>query len=79
MHRQANAASAAGTAAGLLVLPFLNDVISGLMLAVLAAVMVFIALDELVPVARSFGEEHVSILGVVIGMAVMAASLWMLQ
>jgi ABC-type enterobactin transport system permease subunit len=49
------------------------------MLAVLAPVMVCIALDELVPVARSFGEEHLSILGVVVGMAVMAARLWMLR
>jgi hypothetical protein len=30
-------------------------------------------------VARSFGQEHLSILGVVVGMAVMAASLWLLQ
>jgi len=65
--------------AALVLVPFLNDVVLGMMLAVVAGIMVFIALDELVPVARSFGQEHLSILGVVIGMAVMAASLWMLQ
>ena len=37
----------------------------------------FLSLDELVPVSRSFEEEHLSI--VVIGMAVMALSLWMLR
>jgi ZIP family zinc transporter len=50
-----------------------------LVLAGVAGVMVFISLDELVPAARSFcGEAHLSILGVTIGMAVMAASLWLL-
>lgn len=65
--------------AALFLLPFLNATVLGLMLSVVAGIMVFIALDELVPVARSFGQEHLSILGVVVGMAVMAASLWMLQ
>jgi hypothetical protein len=32
-----------------------------------------------VPVARSFGQEHLSIVGVALGMAVMAASLWLLK
>jgi ZIP family zinc transporter len=73
-------AEPAGAAvAAVLLLPFLNATLLGLMLAVVAGIMVFISLDELVPVARSFGEEHLSILGVVVGMAVMAASLWMLQ
>ncbi len=73
-------AEPAGAAvAALVLLPFLNDLVMGLMLAAVAGIMVFISLDELVPVARSFGQEHLSILGVVIGMAVMATSLWMLQ
>jgi len=41
--------------------------------------MVFISLDELVPVACSFGEEHLSIVGVIMGMMVMALSLALLQ
>jgi ZIP family zinc transporter len=65
--------------AAVLLLPFLNATVLGLMLSVVAGIMVFIALAELVPVARSFGQEHLSILGVVVGMAVMAASLWLLQ
>lgn len=70
---------AGAVVAALVLLPFLNDVVLGFMLAVVAGIMVFISLDELVPVARSFGQEHLSIVGVVIGMAVMAVSLWMLQ
>jgi ZIP family zinc transporter len=73
-------AEPAGAAvAALFLLPFLNDVVLGLMLAAVAGIMVFISLDELVPAARSFGEEHLSIVGVGLGMAVMAASLWMLK
>lgn len=65
--------------AALFLLPFLSDTLLSLVLAAVAGVMVFISLDELVPVARSFaGEEHLSIVGVGAGMAVMAASLWLL-
>ena len=63
----------------LVLLPFLNGNVLGFVLAVVAGIMVFIALDELVPVACSFGEEHLSIVGVITGMMVMALSLWMLQ
>ena len=73
-------AEPAGAAvAALFLLPFLNEAVLGLMLAAVAGIMVFISLDELVPVARSFGEEHLSIVGVGLGMAVMAASLWLLR
>jgi ZIP family zinc transporter len=41
--------------------------------------MVFISLDELLPAAREYGEHHLSIYGVVAGMAVMAASLAMFE
>jgi len=64
--------------AALILMPFLNEVLLGYVLAAVAGIMVFISLDELVPVARSFGEEHLSIVGVMLGMAVMALSLWML-
>lgn len=65
--------------AALFLLPFLSDTLLSLVLAGVAGVMVFISLDELVPVASSFGgEEHLSIVGVGTGMAVMATSLWLL-
>jgi ZIP family zinc transporter len=65
--------------AAILLLPFLSDGLLGLMLSSVAGIMVFISLDELVPVARSFGEAHVPIIGVVMGMAVMVVSLWLLR
>jgi ZIP family zinc transporter len=65
--------------AALILLPFLSGTLLGVVLAGVAGIMVFISLDELVPVARSFGEEHLSITGVVVGMVVMAASLWLLK
>jgi ZIP family zinc transporter len=37
--------------------------------------MVFISLDELLPSAEKYGEHHLSIYGLVVGMAVMAISL----
>ena len=65
--------------AALVLMPLLNETVLGFVLAAVAGIMVFISLDELVPVARSFGEEHLSIVGVVVGMMVMALSLWILH
>ena len=67
----------AGVAA-LVLFPFLSDAILGYILAAVAGIMVFITLDELIPISRSFGHEHLSIVGVVVGMGVMATSLWLL-
>ncbi|MCK4739159.1 MAG: zinc transporter ZupT [Deltaproteobacteria bacterium] len=64
--------------AGLVLMPFLNDSVLGWMLALVAGFMVFISLDELLPVAHSYKEEHVAILGVIAGMMVMALSLVLL-
>jgi len=64
--------------AALILLPFLSEAILGYVLAGVGGIMVFISLDELIPVARSFGHEHLAIFGVMIGMIVMAVSLWML-
>lgn len=64
--------------AGLLLMPFLSDIVLGWMLCIVAGFMIFISFDELLPVAHSYGEEHVAIVGVVSGMAVMALSLALL-
>ena len=64
--------------AALVLMPFLNETVLGIVLAAVAGIMVFISIDELLPVSRSFGEEHLSIVGIVAGMAVMAFSLWTL-
>ncbi len=58
---------------------FFNEIIMGVLFASVAGIMVFISLDELLPAAREYGEHHLSIYGVVAGMAVMAASLAMFE
>lgn len=67
-----------GAAVGyLILLPFMSDLVYGLLYAGVAGIMVFISLDELLPSAREYGEHHLSIYGLVAGMAVMALSLWL--
>ena len=38
------------------------------MLAIVGGFMVYISLDELLPASRIFGNEHLSILGIIAGM-----------
>ena len=59
-------------------MPFMSPTLMGCVLAVVAGIMVFISIDELLPAAREYGEAHTSIYGVVAGMALMAVSLIML-
>ena len=59
-------------------MPFLNDVMLGIIYAVVAGIMVFISLDELLPTAQEYGEHHIAIYGLVAGMAAMAISLLLL-
>ena len=59
----------------LILLPFMNEMVYGLLYAGVAGIMVFISLDELLPSARAYGEHHLSIIGLIAGMAVMAVSL----
>lgn len=59
----------------LVLLPFMNDVVYGVLFAGVAGIMVFISLDELLPTARAYGEHHLAMYGLVAGMAVMAVSL----
>lgn len=59
----------------LILMPFITDLVFGIIFAAVAGIMVFISLDELLPSAREYGEHHLSIYGLVGGMAVMAISL----
>ncbi|WP_062351284.1 zinc transporter ZupT [Bacillus kwashiorkori] len=58
-----------------LLMPFLNDMVFGIIFAAVAGIMVFISLDELLPAAKKYEEAHTSIYGLIGGMAVMAISL----
>lgn len=54
---------------------FFNEMMFGVIFAIVAGIMVFISLDELLPSAQKYGEHHLSIYGLIMGMAVMAISL----
>ena len=65
-----------GAAIGFLILlPFMSETLFGVLFALVAGIMVFISLDELLPAAREYGEHHYSIGGLVAGMIVMAVSI----
>lgn len=59
----------------LLLYQFFNDIVFGVIFAMVAGIMVYISLDELLPSAEEYGEHHLTITGVIVGMAVMAVSL----
>ncbi|MBP3951017.1 zinc transporter ZupT [Bacillus suaedae] len=59
----------------LFLMPYLNDVMFGIIFSAVAGIMIFISLDELLPAAKKYEEAHSSIYGVIGGMAVMALSL----
>ncbi|MEE1618351.1 zinc transporter ZupT [Brachybacterium sp. J153] len=62
----------------LLLAPFLSGGAMGAILAGVAGVMVFVSLDELLPAAEETGEHHTVIYSLIVGMAVMAATLLVL-
>jgi ZIP family zinc transporter len=59
----------------LILMPFMSEAVMGIVFALVAGIMVFISLDELLPSAREYGEHHLSIYGLVAGMVIMAVSL----
>ena len=52
-----------------------TDTTFGFLFAGVAGIMIYISLDELLPAAEKYGEHHLSILGVMSGMIIMALSL----
>jgi ZIP family zinc transporter len=54
---------------------FMSDAVFGITFAAVAGIMVYISLDELLPTAEKYGEHHIAIWGLVLGMGVMAVSL----
>lgn len=58
--------------------PFITPELISIINAGIAGVMVFISLDELLPAAQQYGKHHHAIVGVVVGMAVMAFTLVLL-
>lgn len=54
---------------------FLPQYLMGAIFAIVAGVMVYLSIDELLPTAREYGDHHLSIYGFIAGMVVMAFSL----
>ncbi|OGO84935.1 MAG: hypothetical protein A2Y22_05545 [Clostridiales bacterium GWD2_32_59] len=72
----AGLAESIGALLGYVVLySFMSEELMASMFAVIAGIMVYISLDELLPAAEKYGEHHLAIRGLVFGMAVMAVSL----
>ncbi|TXT60252.1 MAG: Zinc transporter ZupT [Promethearchaeota archaeon] len=60
---------------GLIFLPFINDLLLAALLSMVGGIMVYVSVDELLPVAQCHGNEKLSIVGLVLGMFIMALSL----
>lgn len=73
-------AEPAGALIGYLLLAqFLDHFVLGILFAMVAGVMVFLAIDTLLPTARNSARGHLSVYGFIAGAAVMAASLVLLR
>ncbi len=59
----------------LILMPFLTPAMFGILFAAVAGIMVFISLDQLLPMAREYSQGHLPIYGVVAGMMIMSLSL----
>lgn len=60
-------------------MPFLTPTFIYTLIAFAAGIMVFISIDELLPAAHMYGNEHVVIVGTVAGMLLMAVSIYALR
>lgn len=58
-----------------ILLPIMGDATLGITFGIVAGIMIYISFDELLPAARIYGNAHTTILGLVFGMFIMAASL----
>ena len=59
----------------LILMPFIGPAAMGICFAMVAGIMVYISLDELLPSAVETGKHHHAIYGLIAGMAIMAISL----
>jgi len=61
----------------LFLIQFWSPMLNGIVLAAVSGIMIFISLDELLPSAEKYGKHHISIMGLVAGMLLMAFSLYL--
>jgi len=60
-------------------MPFLAMTVLALTLAAVSGLMVSISFDELTPGPDAYGFDHLSVIGITAGMALMAVSIWLLR
>lgn len=58
---------------------FLSPVVLAASLGFIAGIMVYLSLDEILPLAHQYGNHHIVIAGVVLGMLLMGGSILMLE
>jgi len=70
-----------GAIIGIVILmPFISPLILSLSFAFVAGIMIFISFDELLPLCYGeCGESHLSIIGIILGMLIMAVSLHLIK
>ncbi len=56
-------------------LPFITPYLLNAVLAFVAGIMIYIAFDELIPVAHEYGKGHLVPMGIITGMAVITLSI----
>ncbi|HHX17044.1 MAG TPA: zinc transporter ZupT [Mollicutes bacterium] len=61
----------------IILIPFMNDVVFGILYALIAGIMVFISFDQLIPTSNEYGKHSLSIIGLITGMVFMGFSLWL--
>lgn len=54
---------------------FFNDLVFGILFSLVAGIMIFVSLDELLPAAQRGEDHHLSVYGAISGMIVMAIAL----
>lgn len=54
---------------------FFNDALFGFLFSMVAGIMIFVSLDELLPASQKTEDHHLSVYGAIAGMIVMAISL----
>jgi ZIP family zinc transporter len=62
----------------LVLMPFLSPWVVSFLLALVGGIMVYISLDKILPTASNYGYSHTMIIGLGLGMFVMAASIIMM-
>lgn len=65
-----------GAAVGYFILqPYMSGNVYGIVFGMIGGVMVYLALDELLPTAKRYAQGHETVYGLVSGMAILASSL----